>query len=97
MAAYIVFIRECMLNQAEFDTYSEKVKPTLEGHPVTVHAYYGKHEVLEGPSAEGVVIVSFPTVADAKAWYDGPVYKEVRELRFKGAVYRAILVEGVPA
>jgi uncharacterized protein (DUF1330 family) len=96
MAAYLVFIRERMLNQAEFDIYSEKVKATLEGQPVTIHAYYGKHEVLEGPPAEGVVIVSFPTSDEAKAWYDGPEYKKIRGHRFKGAEYRAILVEGVP-
>jgi len=30
-----------------------------------------------------------------KAWYDSPAYQEVRQHRFKGAKYQAILVEGV--
>jgi uncharacterized protein (DUF1330 family) len=31
----------------------------------------------------------------AKAWYDSPAYREVRVHRFKGAIYRATLVQGV--
>ena len=50
---------------------------------------------LEGPEAEGVVIIEFPSLAEAKAWYDSPAYREAREHRFRGADYRAILVEGV--
>jgi len=30
-----------------------------------------------------------------KLWYDSPLYREAREHRFKGADYRAVLVEGV--
>jgi len=42
-----------------------------------------------------VVIVEFPSTADARAWYDSPAYQEVVQHRFKGARYRAVLVEGV--
>jgi uncharacterized protein (DUF1330 family) len=31
----------------------------------------------------------------AKAWYNGPAYREVREHRFKGATYHVTLVNGV--
>jgi uncharacterized protein (DUF1330 family) len=41
-----------------------------------------------GPSApaavEGVVILEFPTFEEAKAWYDSPAYRKVREHRYKG-------------
>ena len=95
MAAYIVFIRDKTTNQAELDTYSKNVGPSMAGHTFTAHAVYGRHEVLEGPPVEGVVILSFPTFAEAKAWYDSPAYTEVRQHRFKGAEYRAVIVEGV--
>jgi len=91
----MVFIREKTIDRAELAIYSEKVPATLEGHPVKILAAYGRHEVLEGPNIEGMVIVEFPSAQAAKAWYDGPAYREVREHRFKGAVYRAILVDGV--
>ena len=52
-------------------------------------------EVLEGAAVEGVVILEFPTFDEAKAWYDSPAYREVREHRYKGADYRAVIVQGV--
>ena len=64
-------------------------------HAMTVLAAYGRQEVLEGPPVEGIVIVEFPSIEDAKAWYDSPAYREAREHRFRGARYRAIIVEGL--
>lgn len=94
MAAYIVFTRESTNDPKELATYSKKVGKTLEGHPVEVLAAYGRHEVIEGPEVEGVVILEFPTFAEAKAWYNSPAYREVREHRFRGSVYRGVIVEG---
>ena len=95
MATYMVFIRESTSNQSELQTYSQKVGDTLSGHPVTVLAAYGRQEVVEGPEVEGVVILEFPSFDEAKAWYDSPAYREVREHRFRGADYRAVIVEGI--
>ena len=95
MAAYIVFTRESTRDAAELATYSEQVGETLTGHPVTVLAAYGRQEVLEGPEVEGVVILEFPSVEAAKAWYNSPAYCEVRQHRFRGSDYRAVIVEGV--
>ena len=95
MAAYIVFIRESTHNAAELETYSQEVGATLAGHPITVLAAYGHHEVLEGPDVEGVVIMEFPSFDEAKAWYDSPAYHQVRKHRFRGTDYRAVIVEGI--
>jgi uncharacterized protein (DUF1330 family) len=92
--AYVIFIRERTRDAAELKTYTPKAAASLDGHPVTMLAAYGRQEVLEGPQAEGVVVVRFPSFAEAKAWYDSPAYRAAREHRFKGADYRAILVEG---
>jgi uncharacterized protein (DUF1330 family) len=95
MTAYMIFTRESTSNPAELAIYSETASATLAGHPVTPRAFYGHHEVVEGPAAEGVVVLEFPTFADAKAWYNSPAYSEAREHRFKGANYRVIITEGV--
>ena len=95
MVAYIVFTRERTRNQAELDTYSQKVSTSMMGHPITARAFYGRQEVLEGAAVEGVVILEFPTFEEAKAWYDSPAYRKVREHRYKGADYRAVIVQGV--
>jgi uncharacterized protein (DUF1330 family) len=95
MKGYMVFTREKTTDPAELAAYFEKVGATFAGHEVKVLARYGKHEVLEGEATEGVVIVEFPSVEAAKAWYQSPAYTEVRKHREAGSVYRAILVEGV--
>jgi uncharacterized protein (DUF1330 family) len=95
MSAYIVFTRERMRDKTAFDVYSGKVGGTLTGHKHTLSAAYGKSETLEGAPIEGAVIIEFPTMADANAWYDSPAYAEAREHRFKSADYRVFITEGV--
>jgi uncharacterized protein (DUF1330 family) len=95
MATYIVFTKESTQDQNELNIYQSKVGETLEGHPVKLLAAYGPQQVLEGPAPEGVVILEFPNTTAARKWYDGPAYQAVARHRFKGATYRAVLVEGV--
>ena len=95
MAAYAVFIRERTHDPSELEAYTPKAIASLEGHSIKMLAAYGRQEVLEGPPVEGVVIVEFPSFEEAKAWYDSPAYREAREHRFKGADYRAVIVEGL--
>ena len=95
MSAYLIFTREKTLDQKEMDAYNKLATPTLAGHPGKPLAFYGKHEDLEGAPTEGTVIVEFPTADAAKAWYNSPAYKEVREHRFKGAQYHVILIQGL--
>ena len=75
MSAYLIFTREETLDEAELKIYWEKIKGTFAGHQVKVLVAYGRHEVLEGDSVEGVVIAEFPTFEAAKAWYDSPAYQ----------------------
>ena len=95
MAAYAIFIREKLRNPAVIEAYNAKAGPSLDGHPAKVLAAYGEIQTLEGAPAEGVVLLEFPTMASAKAWYDGPAYREAREWRFKGADYRVLFFEGL--
>jgi len=95
MAAYIVFMREKTLDQSELEAYWEKVKGTLDGRPIKVLAAYGKHVVLEGPDVEGVVIAEFPTLDEARDWYDSPAYQKAAQHRHRGAIYRGLIVESV--
>lgn len=95
MAVYMVFTREKTLDATEMATYSQQVGETLADHPIKILAAYGRQEVVEGPEVEGVVILEFPSFEAAKAWYDSPEYRKVREHRFRGAEYRGVIVEGI--
>ena len=95
MAAYAIFIRESVSNPSELEIYGKMAPASTAGHAVTPLAVYGRHEVVEGPPMEGVVVLQFATFDEAKAWYDSPAYREAREHRFAGAKYRAVIVQGV--
>ena len=73
MAAYIVFTREKLRDPAEMKTYSQW--PARRWPPCRQAARpYGTHETLEGAPIDGCVIVEFPSLEAAKAWYDSPAY-----------------------
>ncbi len=95
MPAYIVFTRERLRDPAEIEVYTSKAGASMAGHAAKPLAVYGKCESLEGAPIEGAVILEFASMAAAKAWYDGPEYRAAREHRFKGADYRAFVVEGL--
>ncbi|MFT4436529.1 DUF1330 domain-containing protein [Caballeronia sp. 15715] len=95
MSAYIVFTRDRTFDEAELSTYNAMVAPTLGTFGMKSRVVYGQHKVLEGAEIEGMVIIEFPTIEDATAWYESTAYQEARAHRFKGAEYRCVLVQGV--
>jgi uncharacterized protein (DUF1330 family) len=97
MSAYMILIREKMRDEAAFGAYAEAAANARDGHDMDALAFYGAFETLEGAAPEGVVVLKFPDMAAARAWYDSPVYSKARLHRFQGADYRVILVEGIDA
>lgn len=95
MAAYVILIREKLRDDAAMARYAKAAGDARGDYKITPLAFYGAHEVTEGAAADGVVILSFPTMAEAKAWYDSPAYTEARAHRYQAADYRVIFVEGV--
>jgi uncharacterized protein (DUF1330 family) len=95
MPAYVIFIRERITDQSEMTLYASAARAARGDHPVTPLAFYGATETLEGPPAGGVVILAFPDMEAARAWYDSPAYQAARAHRLKGADYRVILTEGI--
>ena len=94
MPAYALFIREKVRDPEGMKVYDSKAGPSLGGHPAKILAAYGAIETLEGPPSQGVVLLEFPTMAAAKAWYDGPGYREARRHRFAAADYRVLFFDG---
>jgi uncharacterized protein (DUF1330 family) len=74
-----------------------------KGVPATI-AQYGGRFVARGGAAEGleggyvpkrVVILEFPSVERAKAWWDSPEYRPLRALRQRASRGDLLLVEGL--
>jgi uncharacterized protein (DUF1330 family) len=95
MSAYVVYVRDRITDPEEFKKYEESAPAASAGHPITPLAFYGAIETLEGPLVDGAVILEFPTVADARASYDSPLYQEALRHRLKGAEYRVFIIEGL--
>ncbi|MFB7146191.1 DUF1330 domain-containing protein [Agrobacterium deltaense] len=98
MAAYAVFFREGMLDHSELAIYTSKVLESwsnFEAFSPKLLVASGEHDVIEGGLVEGVVILEFPNLELARAWYHSPAYQEILQHRLKGGVFKSIIVSGV--
>jgi uncharacterized protein (DUF1330 family) len=96
MTAYVIFIREgAIFDAEEMKEYSRKNKENVGDFNLTVLSAYGALEPLEGEPADGVVLLQFPTVEEARTWYNSPGYQAAIPHRKKGANYRAMILEGL--
>jgi uncharacterized protein (DUF1330 family) len=75
----------------------------LEGVPATLSQYGGRYivrggkfEIVEGNwQPTRVVMLEFPSMAQAKLWYHCEEYKDMKAARHKSARTDVVLVEGV--
>jgi uncharacterized protein (DUF1330 family) len=96
MPAYLINYRETPIRDQ--DSFAEYQRRNRETDPtefkITPLVVYGAVHALEGQAPDGVVMLQFPTVEDAKAWYNSPAYQAALPLRLNAAEYRTIIVEG---
>jgi uncharacterized protein (DUF1330 family) len=95
MVAYVVVIRERTINPSEGETYTPKARAASAGHPLTIRALHGRHEVLEGPAIDALSILGFPTFELAQAWYNSPEYQAALVHRLRAGAYRCVIVQGL--
>ena len=94
MAAYVVVMRERTRDPEQLALYAERKKTASVGHAMTVLAWHGRHEVVEGPEIEAAAILEFPSFEAAKAWYTAPAYQKVLPFRLNGGDYRCVIIDG---
>src|SRR5579859_2455897 len=97
MPAYFISSRDTMKDASRYAAYAQKAGPSLTGHEARLVVANGALTALEGAAPDGVVIIEFPTVEAAKAWYDSPAYQAVVGERMAATEGRAVIVEGAPA
>ncbi|OAT77545.1 hypothetical protein A9B99_21090 [Mangrovibacter phragmitis] len=95
MSAYVIFVRKTTHDEQEMQTYAKLAGEARGDHPITPLAFYGDITTLEGDDAEGAVILSFPDIEAAKAWYYSDAYQEAKKHRNLGADYQVLLIQGV--
>lgn len=95
MAAYLV-VQVDVHDPVKYEDYKKLVPPSLEKFGGRFIARGGKTETLEGNWApKRFVIVEFPSVEKAKAWWASREYADAKALRQATASTQMILAEGL--
>ncbi len=96
MVAYVINDMEVTDPQL-LDEYKKLSPATVVQYGGRFLARGGQMETLEGTwSPKRLVILEFPSVAQAKAWVNSPEYAPARRVRQKASRSNIIVVEGVP-
>lgn len=97
MTAYVIGHLRATDPHPEIADYIERIPGTFEpfGGKFLVHAT--QHEVKEGDWPGFVVVIGFPGIDEARAWWDSPAYREIAPLRARHIDGDIILVDGVAA
>jgi uncharacterized protein (DUF1330 family) len=95
MSAYVVVEVE-VLDQERYETYKRLVPPSIAAYGGRFLVRGGAVEILEGTwSPKRLVILEFPSVERAKAWWSSTEYEEAKALRQRVARTQMIVVEGL--
>ena len=94
MPAYFIVFRDKMTDPAAYAAYGAKAMPTLAACESKLLVANGALTAVEGAAPDGVVMIEFPTVAAARAWYDSPAYQAIVGERLGATAGRAVIVEG---
>lgn len=74
--------------------YLQRIDATLEPFGGKFRVHGAKVELLEGAWPGDIVVIAFPDIASARAWYASPAYQAILALRTEHSVGDVILVEG---
>jgi uncharacterized protein (DUF1330 family) len=94
LTAYCLWDVRTIHDRAAMDEYVERV-------PATVEAYGGEYVVIGGPwqVVEGdwhptyPVVIVFPSIEAADAWYDSDEYSELKQLRLRATECDAVFMQ----
>ena len=95
MSAYVIVEIE-IVDPIGYEEYKKQAASTVHSHGGKYIVRGGTTEVLEGDwNPARFVIIEFPSVEKAKAWWDSSSYAEAKALRRATANTQMIVVEGV--
>jgi len=96
MPAYLIAEITDVSDPAGMEEYRSAVGATIDQYDGKVIARGGKTELVEGAPYPGrIVIIEFPSFAQAKAWYDSEEYRQPKALRMRCSTGRLVFTDGV--
>jgi uncharacterized protein (DUF1330 family) len=77
--------------------YADKVAQAVARYGGRYLARGAKPDILEGGPAHKILMIEFPDIEAARAWYGSPEYREAHEMRRGHSDLRLMIVDGVIA
>lgn len=76
-------------------SYIERIQATMDPYGGRFLVHGAEVEEVEGAWPGALVVIAFPGVAEARAWYASPAYQEILPLRTRHLAGDVIIVPGV--
>ena len=95
MSAFVIVQVE-IHDAATYERYKELAPPAIAAYGGRYVARGGRTETLEGDWSPGrLVILEFPSMERARAWWASPEYAEAKAMRHASARSQLLAVEGL--
>lgn len=95
MSTYI-FVNVNIHEPVEYEDYKKLTPDSIVAYGGKFIVRGGETEILEGnPTVGRIVVIKFPDVKTAKAWWNSTEYSYAKSIRQRTATTEMILVEGV--
>lgn len=95
MPAYVI-VETNVSDQEQYERYRDAAPPTIAAYGGRYLARGGELAVFEGEwDPSRVVVLEFPDLATAKAWYASEEYGAARTLREGAAALNIVAVDGI--
>jgi len=95
MTAYII-VEISINNPQEYEAYKKLTPASITAYDGKFIVRGGQTETLEGEwEPERIVVLEFPSVERAKAWWNSDIYSKAKTIRQKVAKTKMIVVGGV--
>ena len=95
MTAYALAHLRTPTAHEEVLDYIERIQDTMDPYGGEFLVHGAQVEVIEGEWPGALVIIGFPDVAAAHAWYASPAYQEILPLRTRHIEGDTVIVPGV--
>jgi uncharacterized protein (DUF1330 family) len=93
MTAYVIY-EATITDAAQYELYKAAAAPSVAAAGGRYIARGGDVESFEGVAPARVVVLEFPDLATATAWYRSEEYAEARALRERACDARVFVVDG---
>jgi uncharacterized protein (DUF1330 family) len=89
-------VRVTIDDEDRYADYRAGTQASLEPHGGRFIVRGGATECVEGTWDAGrTVVIEFPSIEDARAWYHGDAYQQLARIRREASTADFVLVEGV--